>query len=497
MARGQRSKESLNSGSHLSFINVFIPQTVIYTERKSTVATFLPYQYRDTSIQLPEIEDGIIRKFPIIFKSNGEPWDLGNLYLMWKFSEMAKFKPPVIDTLTSIAKHLTMYLRWIEHNQSLGHTIHELDFPEATQERVTYRYHRYLKRLLRQRPQPITLGVVKARMGAVVNFYKGLIKGNLVCPSKIDNPPYESKVSGIPIVSNVGLKRIINVETTDLSFKKPKRQEGYGEIKDGGVLRPLTDTEQQIINDELWEYGNREFQLMMWIALFTGARKQTIGTMRVKHIRELFNKRHKNNQELLLPVGEGTDIDTKQGTSYRLHIPLPLAQLLIEYADSPRATERRQNSFYGNTDDNYLFLTRHGTPYYTSKVEIKDRQNPKFSHRIALKERIDFPISDGQAITNYVQRLIKQIRLNYPNFNHFRFHDLRATFGMNFVRQSLRTGIPPDEILQLLKVRMGHSNIQTTLGYLNYDNTTNQLDELSTIHFNWLKEFTNREVKDD
>jgi len=70
---------------------------------------------------------------------------------MAKFTEMAKLAPPVITTLTSTAKHLLMYLRWIEHARSEGTDIHELYFPEEEERRVTWAYYRYLRRLVRQK----------------------------------------------------------------------------------------------------------------------------------------------------------------------------------------------------------------------------------------------------------------------------------------------------------------------------------------------------------
>jgi len=494
MARGQKSKEQLNSRARLSKIKVFIPQSVSFNQAdNSTVARFSRYTYWDSSCDSGMVEEGVIQNFPIIFRNNGEPWDLGNLYLMWKFNEIAKIEPPVVDTLWSIAKHLTMYLRWIEHNQTEPNDLHELHFPDRAQERVTYRYHRYLKRLLRQRPQVIKIGVAKARMAAVVNFYRGIIKGGLVSDSDILNPPYEPRLSGIPIINSVGLQFMKLVESTDLSFAKPRRDPEVGTIVDGSALRPLTDTEQDRIMDALNEYGNRAFQLMIWVALFTGARMQTVCTLRISHILKLLNSCSQDDNELYLNVGYGTDIDVKQqgryGNRYRLHISVILAKRLIEYADSQEAQVRREKSFYGDTSDNYLFLTRDGTPYYTSKAEIRDRQNPEFSSRIALKDRVKFPIADGKAITNYIHRLITKIRLYHPDFKGFRYHDLRATYGMNFVRSALRNGVAPDEILPMLKSRMGHRNVDTTLIYLNYDDMNERIDKVVELHFDRLNKY--------
>lgn len=386
-----------------------------------------------------------------------------------------------------------MYLRYIEHCQKKASPIHELYFPENAYERVTYRYHRYLKQLLRKNPQPISLGVAKARMGAVINFYKGLTKWNLIAESNLDNSPYENRVVGIPYSDHLGITHIKEIETTDISFRSPRKNVDNGFINDGGKLRPLTEEEQQIVFKALKENGNRTLQLIFWVAIFTGARKQTICTLRIKDLKNLMGKRLNEQNEVLIKVGEGTDIDVKlqnkYGKNYRLHMPHELAQILIEYTNSPQAIERRKKSFYGDNDDNYLFLNKNGSPYYTSTKEQIDRLYSKNEIRISLKNMGDFPIVNGQAITNFVNRLNQVILSQHPNFIAFRFHDLRATYGMNYVRDSLNAGVKPSLVLNMLKARMGHSNINTTMIYLNFDDFSAQIDTLSLAHFNRLSSY--------
>jgi len=482
MSKGNKSKEPLNSSAHLSTIKTFVPQRVTYDEPNK--ATFAPYRFTDYKIQTSDIEDGIIRDFPVLFMGNGEPWDLGNLYLMWKMSEMALYDPPNVKTLHTYANHLLLYRRWIEHNQSEGGVVHDLHFPEDARERVTYRYRRYLLRQIRKTPPPISIGVAKARMSTVVAFYRGLISGGLVEESRIQNPAYESKIAGIPVVTSLGLKRIIEVETTDLSIRKPSRESDPGFLSDGGKLRPLSLSEQKIISTALSEYGNRVFELIMLTALTTGARKQTTCTLRVKHIRELLEK-NKSKNELLLKVGAGTSVDVKtKGNNkfYRLHVPRQLAEMLINYADSADAAVRRKKSFYGNVDDNYLFLTEEGSPYYTSNAEIRDRQNPSYSTRISMKDRVNFSIKTGKAVNNLLGRLIKSIKLKHAGFSKFQFHDTRATYGMNFVRYYISKGYSPDAIVEQLRIRMGHNNIQTTYGYLSYDKENELISALDDAY---------------
>lgn len=480
MRNKQRSKQELNSSSHLSYIDVFCPtQCELIEHDGKTSARFTPFRYTDTALQLSPVEDGVIRQFPVIIRGDGTPWDLGNLFLMYRFTEQAKIEPPSVETIRGIAKHLMMYLRWIEHVRSQDKVIHELYFPDQEELRVTYRYHRYLRRLLRENPQPISLGVAKVRMQAVIGFYRGILRGGLVRESAIAHAPYEARAIGIPIVNNVGLQYIKQVETSNLTIKAPRRETVIGAIKDGGDLRPLTEEEQAIVLAELEHYGNRAFQLMCFVALFTGARIQTVCTLRIKHLKDILKSKPIGG-EFLLKVGPGTDIDTKNNVNYRLHFPLKVASIVYEYIASEEHAQRRAKSFYGGSDENYVFLSRSGSPYFTSKREIKDRQEGSFSQRISPKDRVTFTIQKGYAVRNYIQRLTRDIRCKNPDFNHFRFHDLRATFGMNFVRDADKAG--NRDVREYLRSRMGHKNFQTTQLYLNYDETNEAVQSVTVYH---------------
>ena len=152
MRPDKRSHQNLNSNARLSQIQVFVPSEVDFeiTRTGSTTARFARYSYTDLSLQLSPVNDGVIHQFPIILRGDGTPWDIGNLYLIRKFTEMAKLSPPSVDTFRKIAQHLMMYLRWIEHLQNDGNEIHELLFPQEEERRVTWAYYRYLRRLLRQ-----------------------------------------------------------------------------------------------------------------------------------------------------------------------------------------------------------------------------------------------------------------------------------------------------------------------------------------------------------
>lgn len=464
----KRSRQDLRSDARLEFIDAFYPAQVELSEGiDGVVARFSPLRYRDFNILLSPVVDGVIRKFPIIIRSDGTPWDLGNLYLMHRFTEMAKVEVPSVETIKDIARQLMMYLRWIEHEQAEGRSIHELYFPDDEDQRVTWRYYRYLRRLLRSTDvRSISVSLAKKRMQAVVRFYKGIIAGGLVRDSAIQNRPYNGTVMGIPIVSSVGLQFIKLVEVSNFRFRLPKRERQLGYIQDGGQLRPLTEAEQILVLNQLEQYGNRAFQLICLVSLYTGARIQTVCTLRVKDIYRLL-KAVPVGGEVLLLVGEGTGVDTKKQHNYRLHWPVELVKLLRDYIESQEHVERRLESFYGDSDQNYVFLEANGSPFYTSLAEIIDRQEGQYSSRISAKDRVKFSIQKGNAVRNCLTRLIRNIQLENPSFEEFKFQCFRATFGMNFVRGADAAGIK--DVRRELKVRMGHKDFNTTQRYLNFD----------------------------
>ena len=60
-------------------------------------------------------------EYPILIQGSGEPWTLGNLYLLKRLQQHIKYEP---NTYKTIADHLLHFLRWIERNN-----IEPLRFP--------------------------------------------------------------------------------------------------------------------------------------------------------------------------------------------------------------------------------------------------------------------------------------------------------------------------------------------------------------------------------
>ncbi len=73
------------------------------------------------------------------------------------------------------------------------------------------------------------------------------------------------------------------IKSHDLAIHVPAKAHNSEVIVDGGELSPLTVEEQIIILKALLK-SSREYQLMFYLALFTGARLQTICTLRICHL---------------------------------------------------------------------------------------------------------------------------------------------------------------------------------------------------------------------
>lgn len=447
-----RSGARHSSAAHRVLIPEFRLLEASHPFSESDAVASQPTEYFNT-----EGDDGYYPNFPVIIQGNGEPWRIGNLYLTVKVQRENKYES---RTFRGIADHLLDYLRFLE-DEDLSY----LHLPKNNRLRVTFRYHRHLLAL--RNNGHISTNTASARINAIANFYRQIIKWNIIQVKHIQNPPFDETTKKILITSGVGTQNIINVKTHNLAIKNPKNNIHPEHIRDGGSLRPLTLSDQILVLKALL-LSSREYQLMFYFSLFTGARVQTTGTIRISHLLGKLD----GDGNLRLPVGSGSLIDTKRGSPLTLLVPGWLARDMLTYCRSPEAIKRRSRSFYGDTESNYVFLSKNGVPYYTSKKELCDRRDPNISRNTILSDRASsVAIQDGGAVRQHIiEILIPRIRNERPDFQSFTFHDLRATFGMNLLESQLKhLGEKSITVaLDYVQQRMGHRDKATTMQYLNY-----------------------------
>ena len=209
---------------------------------------------------------------------------------------------------------------------------------------------------------------------------------------------------------------------------------------------------------------------MIRVALETGARQQTVCTLSIGCIKRAFEELEASPSmdNVVINAGQRYKADTKGGRLNRLIFRRKLINDLMTYVYCERAEKRRsrENSFYFETDENYVFLTRDGNPYLTAQREVLDRQDPMAAWNINAPLMVP---KNGQSLRNELGRFVARIQKDEPGFNDFSFHDLRATMGMNVVRALRRKGYPDSKIFDHVRQRLNHSDIKTTELYLNFD----------------------------
>ena len=217
-----------------------------------------------------EIESISCLRMPVLIQSDKSLWELGNVYLQHLLIEKSRSQ----STLESAANELVDFLRFLEHSG-----LDVLHLPDNIYERVTYRYKSSLLQRIRQSfTKPST---ANGKMRRVLRFYDFCIANELFDKASLRNLPYTEIKHRFYISSDFGSNFQIEVSSSDLAISSPRRHISADDILDGGVLHPLNLNDQDIVKQYLRDTASREFQLMCYLSLFSGARIQTVCTIRV------------------------------------------------------------------------------------------------------------------------------------------------------------------------------------------------------------------------
>jgi integrase len=381
---------------------------------------------------------------PVILDADAKPWKEANLYIL---SRLEADSDPSMGTYHGLADDLVSFRRFLDEDK-----IDFKSFPKRKLQRTTYRYRAHLEYKIQA--SEIAPTTARRRISSVIGFYKWMETHGFIHP---EFPMWAEADKYISINDNKGFRQIKKIKSTDISVKVSKQHADIDEsIVDGGKLRPLLPEEQEALIKTLIELGNTEMMLIHFIALFTGARIQTVLTLRVNDV--LPEGYPESLSKIPLEVGQGTGIDSKNDKKMILYIPHWLYDKLRVYADSDRAKTRRQKSG-NNSRHQYLFLTTRGKPFYQAKADDS----------IVTRRRIH-----GQSVREYMRKcIIPVVREKLGNYRwRYQFHDLRATFGMNQtdLQMSLveKKEINLHQAREFVKKLMGHDSSATTDLYLNY-----------------------------
>ncbi|EJL6332749.1 site-specific integrase [Vibrio cholerae] len=399
-----------------------------------------------------DVAHDVFYHYPMIVDPDGSLWAEANRYLLNRLNGLV---PAKRRTLESIAGDLAHFRQWLLEE--------EIDFLTDTarpRARPTYRYCAYLH-------DEIRLGKLKARtakrrISSVQNFYRWLVVDGV----KFEYPLWLENDAALMFKDARGFQKSKSVKSTDLtrSFRVVKSNDDYSEhVDDGGKLRPLPKDEQVALIHALKAIGNTEMALAFFLALATGARLQTVFTLRRQNF---LDEPYKGAVSHRIKVGDGTPVSTKYGKQMVLLVPLFLYRRVQIYMNSERCHQRIKLSkhVYPENSDQYLFLTRTGQPYYMA-------ENDPFTFLYRNPPR-------GNAVTQFIRQQLKPELYRLGFEFEFRFHDLRATFGINLLEERLRDYPLEDSsmqnqpnffrLLMYVRRRMGHANLATTERYLSY-----------------------------
>lgn len=400
--------------------------------------------------------------YPVVMDSENIPWAEANIFLLSKIKNSLKV---VMSTYASLASDLVAFRQFLDDSR-----INWMDFPKNKLNRPTYRYRSYLKMLIDADDVAVT--TARRRMSSIIAFYRWLHAEGVLMP---EFPMWKESDRLIELRNQYGMSYSKQVKSTDISIKAINNNNPYSDtLVDGGQLRPLPIKEQEWVLEALLTLANTEMTLIHLCSLLTGARIQTILTLQLHHV--LTEIDNPNLFEVRIPAGPGTGIDTKNNKKIVLHVPLWFYQKLHTYALSLRAQKRRQKAVNGNTENQYLFLSSKGTPFYQSKADLQ-RFNKDFSLHHA---------KNGQAVRQFITEKVVPIirqRFDTPNFN-YKFHDLRASYGMNLTDTQLELVSKGERSLnearEFVKIRMCHESSTTTDLYLQYRSNLKLLRRIAT-----------------
>jgi integrase len=406
------------------------------------------------------LEGESVFHFPVILV-DGIAWRHSTDFLLGRARDIDPVNP---KTLLGIARDLRDFKAW-----TISYDIDYLKCNKLPQSPLR-RYKRYLI------TTSYSQNVIRRKLSRVVSFYRWLQVDQKIV---FEKPLWNDLESKILTTTRHGSRVLLNVKSTDVQKVRGRGQlrgVGYdGYIQDGGLLRPHNVSEQRIILSCLREIDNTEMTLGFLVALTTGARLQTIFTLRKCHFdREVKEglaeiiiyvgpwPRVSTNNDLAGPMSYAGLTDTKNSKPLKLYFPVWVYQKIKVYLNSERYQMRASRSEHCVIDRNcqYVFLTTRARPFYMSSkdpLSLTYREPPA-----------------GGAVQQFISQQLRPKLIKNGFSGHFKFHNLRATFGMNLVRSNEEcvgsvNGISLTELFSLVQTRLGHSSQLTTQGYLSFD----------------------------
>ncbi|CAD5202150.1 tyrosine-type recombinase/integrase [Pseudomonas sp. FEN] len=385
----------------------------------------------------------------VIVQPDGALWRDGSLYLL----ERAIHGAMKAATCANIAGDLAHLM-----NALLDEGVDSEAFEGPTFKRPTYAYQAVLRKQIGR--GELSRKTANRKLSSMTGLYRWKVSTKGFLPTQEMWKESKKIISGL---DRHGFQWSKTITKTDLTFSVTEENPNPGFIEDGGKLRPLTREEQQALIEALVKTNNPEMMLIFFIALTSGMRAQSILTLRASCINRNADQLPENT---LIPItmGDGTLIDTKNNKRMAVKVPAWVHLRISDYLNSDRYKERAKKSHITNPDDQYVFLTRTGKPYYDAQEDMD-----------AMKNRAE----SGSAIRQF-KRQLEKIIAQTGNAFKFQFHDLRATFGMNLLEDHMKNSkseLKELEALEMVRSRLNHSSLEVTRRYLNFRKTQGRVSQ--------------------
>ncbi len=383
-----------------------------------------------------------IRSLPMIFWADESPWNEANHWA----HERATSGLVKLKTVQDQMRHLHKFAEWLEQEDCPDWR----HFPMNRADRVLVKWRRYLIDC-RDSQEALAPSTATARMNACISFYRhcaafGFIGG--------ETPKWKD----IPVIvryhDTVGFERTLSRVTTDISIKC--RSAKRTAVEEG--LLPITGEHMVQLLEFASRYSSQELQLMLKLGFFTGARLQTICSLKLDNL-----ERAVADPEVgglwCIAVGPGSrpHVETKFDVSGTLRIPDGLLTELKIYAYSIRRLKRQVAAHAEHKQ--LLFITTRGNPY--EKRADGKRSSAINSEMVVLRRRATAAGLKFMAT--------------------FHFHQSRATYGTLAMKALLPLG-NLRAALEFVRSAMFHKEISTTMTYVKFIENTKGKAEVANAY---------------
>lgn len=258
---------------------------------------------------------------------------------------------------------------------------------------------------------------------SVVRFYQfHLEKGQKFHGTPISFISKKIDLNTNTLTNHIG-KYSIEINTAECSPNIPSGAKS-------SELKPLTIGHLKLLFKTLKEKSTPEFFLICLIAQSTGLRISEIADLKLEHI-----SKYDDEPIFNLYVGPQVGHHTKGNQNGVVKVNKIVMNIIKEHTLTS-AYLKRLGRFKG--DKPFLILNRKGEPYTQEVLSVMFNQ---FMHQ--------------------------HIKPLDPSFS-YKFHDLRATFGVSIMKACLDSKMSRSEALAYTQNQMRHKSLETTLHYLEY-----------------------------